>query len=585
MAKKNEKKEISFNSPTRFIFGGRHYSILTVITMPEQLYSGFLSNINNVRGVKVSIKHIPVALENLKNQIAEEINDLKNALANDKSSIAQQNYRDDIESLTQYYNDIMEYQPRVFNFQMHLIVSGETEDELNDILNQTHAKLSSMDVKAIPMMFEQASILQCCVPVFPPQDIEKRLGNLIPSYSLATMYPFVFDCLKDNGCGTILGTDYSGGIVLFNQYLYLEEQEAGRNNANMIIIGGEKSGKTSTAKILLRTDLRNNHNCYYIDPEGTKLDFTVSIGGDNIRFGKGSHLINPLEIVNDADANEVTQGLGYTVLTRAISHFKAFMLYLEPSLNQNTLSMLDKVLTETYTRFNITTNTNFASLSSDSYPTIDDLYATVRGKLISLTQATEERNALDLLEHTLRPFTESLKGYFNGHTKLDIYSNYANFDYSLIQDDKLKKALMFNTIRFCWSKCLKEGIKSIYIDNFEELVNPQNPYGLAFISQMLRKSAKYSTGITILYKPNRFFVDNNLANEFKTILQNTSYYIIHNVKKNNLDYIGKWISLNDREKENIKYYQAGEGLFICGKRRMNIEIKLTNDELSEINTQ
>ena len=37
--------------------------------------------------------------------------------------------------------------------------------------------------------------------------------------------------------------------------------------------------------------------------------------------------------------------------------------------------------------------------------------------------------------------------------------------------------------------------------------------------------------------------------------------------------------LNDAEKESIKAYPQGRGLFVCGSRRMIIDVVLTQDEL------
>ena len=39
------------------------------------------------------------------------------------------------------------------------------------------------------------------------------------------------------------------------------------------------------------------------------------------------------------------------------------------------------------------------------------------------------------------------------------------------------------------------------------------------------------------------------------------------------------IDLNDNEKENIKRYNQGEALFVCGNRRLQIEVVLTDAEL------
>ena len=41
--------------------------------------------------------------------------------------------------------------------------------------------------------------------------------HIIPSVTMSAMYPFVFDSIKDPGLSCLLGVDFSGGIILFNQ--------------------------------------------------------------------------------------------------------------------------------------------------------------------------------------------------------------------------------------------------------------------------------------------------------------------------------------------------------------------------------
>ena len=43
--------------------------------------------------------------------------------------------------------------------------------------------------------------------------------------------------------------------------------------------------------------------------------------------------------------------------------------------------------------------------------------------------------------------------------------------------------------------------------------------------------------------------------------------------------LSKLIDLNDNEKESIKRYNQGEALFVCGSRRMRINVIATEQEL------
>ena len=77
----------------------------------------------------------------------------------------------------------------------------------------------------------------------------------------------------------------------------------------MIILGTSGSGKSTAAKLMLRTHLRNGLKCVCIDPEGELEGVVKAVRGDFIDLGKGGDfgMINPLEIVVDADDEEIQQ--------------------------------------------------------------------------------------------------------------------------------------------------------------------------------------------------------------------------------------------------------------------------------------
>ena len=109
-------------------------------------------------------------------------------------------------------------------------------------------------------------------------------------------------------------------------------------------------------------------------------------GGDFISLGKGGEfgMINPLEVVMDADEEEIKQGLGYTTLTRTLQSVKAFLKYYDPSVEEDVTNMFSEVLQETYRRFSINFDTDFTKLTSRDYPTLKDVYATSKGKILSI---------------------------------------------------------------------------------------------------------------------------------------------------------------------------------------------------------
>ena len=570
--------------PTEFMLSGKYCTIMTIVSYPRVISPGYLSGISNIPGVRLAVKHIPISFEVLKKMLNKEIADLKTRYQSEKDQTTQERIRQDYESLEQFISMLASTQARIFDFQMHLLICGDTKEELDMLKMQVRNYLDAMGMRGISLMFEQEKALKSIIPIFPPQDIEERVGIPLPSVTIAGMYPFVFDSIKDPGNGTLLGVDASGGVVLFNQFLYQMQKENNRNNANMIILGTSGSGKSTAAKLLLRTHLRNGLKCVCIDPEGELEEMVKALRGDFLDLGKGGTfgMINPLEIVVDADEEEIEQGLGYTVLTRTLQQVKAFMKYYNPSIEEDVLTLFSEVLQDTYKRFKIDYDTNFTALTSADYPTFDDVYATVKGRLISMTDATHERDVMERLELKIRPLVKELRYYFTGHTTLKINSDFIVFNIRELMnsDENIKNALFFNILKYAWGLCLDKNVNTLMmVDEAHVLLSSHNELGAEFLAQIQRRSRKYNTGTTIITQQPTDFASPNLIMHGKAIFDNASYYLVMGLRKQAVDDLSKLVDLNETEKEGIKYYNQGDALFICGNRRMNMHVIVTQEEL------
>ena len=60
-----------------FVISDKYCTILTVINYPKLIGPGFLSNITNMPGVKVVVKHIPVPFSILAKMLNKELADLR----------------------------------------------------------------------------------------------------------------------------------------------------------------------------------------------------------------------------------------------------------------------------------------------------------------------------------------------------------------------------------------------------------------------------------------------------------------------------------------------------------------------------
>ena len=588
MARQKLKSEIAPKGLSfkinQFMIGDKYATIMTVIQYPQYIYPGFLSNITSIPGVKMVIKHIPIDWDNMYTTINREIAELREEYEKERDNTLKEKIRLNYESMESFVQMLAATQSKVYDFQCHIMITADTQDELDTRKMQVKNYLVSLNMKCIPLMFDQEKVLKSMIPLFPKQDVEDRIGIPIPTPTIAAMYPFVFDSVKDPGAATLFGIDRSGGVILFNQFLYQIRKETNRNNANMIILGTSGSGKSTAAKLLLRGHIRNHTQIVCIDPEGELEHIAKNYGGSFVDLGKGGAygMINPFEVVSDYDEDELRNGAGYTVLTRTLQSLKAFMRYYSPDIEDDVLEMFSNVTQETYRRFGIDFNTDFSNFTSDKFPTFDNVYETVRGKLISMPEATREKDVLERLELRIRPFVNELRYYFNGHTTINSNTNFIVFNIKEVMnsDANIRNALFFNILKYAWSLCLDKTKNTIMmVDEAHVLLSSGNALGAEYLANMQRRARKYNTGTIIITQQPTDFAQENIITHGKAIFDNASYYLVMGLKKQAVEDLGKLIDLNDSEKEAIKSYQQGEGLFVCGSKRMQIYVTLTQDEL------
>ena len=576
-------KGIQFR-PADFSISDKYATILTVISYPRYIGTGYLASLTNMSGIKLVIKHMPLPFSVLSKMLNKEIADLRARYQQEKDVTIQERIRQDMDSLEYYIQQFTASQTKTFDFQMHLLVTADTKEQLESRKLSLKNYLDAMEMRAVPLRFEQEHVLKSMLPVFEKQVIEDRIGTPMPSSTMAAMYPFVFDSIKDEGLSTLLGVDFSGGVVLFNQFLYQIRKENNRNNANMIILGSSGSGKSTAAKMILRSHIRNGYQIVAIDPEGEISEMTRNYGGEVIDLGKGGAygLINPLEIIADIDEEDAKNGQSYTVLNTTLQNLKAFMKYYSPDIEEDVLNMFSEVVQDTYARFGINFNSDFSSYKSSDFPVMQDVYATIIGRLRSMTEKTRERDIMERLEIKIRPFTRELKYYFNGHTSINSSGDFLVFNIKELMnsDANIRNALLFNVLKFAWGLCLNPEVNTVLsVDEAHVLLGAKNTLGAEFLAQVQRRARKYNTGTIIITQQPSDFVGQDILVHGKAIFDNSSYYLVMGLRKQSVDDLSLLIDLNDNERESIKRYNQGDALFVCGSRRMQINVIVSEDEL------
>ena len=136
-------------------------------------------------------------------------------------------------------------------------------------------------------------------------------------------------------------------------------------------------------------------------------------------------------------------------------------------------------------------------------------------------------------------------------------------------DDNIRNAIFFNILKYAWGLCLDKSVTSVLsVDEAHVLLSSRNELGAEFLAQIQRRSRKYNSGTIIITQQPTDFAAPNLIMHGKAIFDNASYYLVMGLKKQAVDDLSLLID-----------YNQGQGLFICGSRRMQIYVICTSEEL------
>ena len=102
-----------------FVISDKYCTILTIINYPKLIGPGFLSNVTNLPGVKVVVKHIPIEFSTMSKMINKEIADLKERYQHENDRTMQESIRQDYESLESFVSMLAATQARIYDFQLH----------------------------------------------------------------------------------------------------------------------------------------------------------------------------------------------------------------------------------------------------------------------------------------------------------------------------------------------------------------------------------------------------------------------------------------------------------------------------------
>ena len=117
-------------SPSEFFISDKYATILSVVSYPKYISPGYLASLTNMSGIKVVIKHIPLPFSSISRMLNKELADLKQRYQDERDKTIQERIRQDYESLEYFISELASSQSKIYDFQMHVMITADSEEEL-----------------------------------------------------------------------------------------------------------------------------------------------------------------------------------------------------------------------------------------------------------------------------------------------------------------------------------------------------------------------------------------------------------------------------------------------------------------------
>ena len=139
-------KGLSFN-PSDFFISDKYATIMTVVSYPKYITPGYLSSLTNMPGIKVVVKHIPVPFQTMSKMLNRQVADLKEKY---HMNVIRRCVKDIVRMLRvlEYFTSMLAgSQARIFDFQMHIMITADTKEELEMKKVNVKNYLDAMELK------------------------------------------------------------------------------------------------------------------------------------------------------------------------------------------------------------------------------------------------------------------------------------------------------------------------------------------------------------------------------------------------------------------------------------------------------
>lgn len=504
-----------------------------------------------------------------------------------------------IENLNQLIRRIAVKKEPIGYANIMLYIQGATPEELNDRIKRVSSEVSIAGCSMKLLKFRQLEATKAIAPYGIPNYTEvSNVGERnMPISTLLGGYPMAADGIMDV-TGVYLGKTKSGRFVILDQWL----REKDRVNSNWFIAGMPGTGKSTFIKKILRYEYAKGTKIIIFDAEKEYIASAKDpdIMGD-IVSGAGGAMgrINPLQIRKSPspENGESREGDFYqwvdgeeeiSDMALHIQNLRAFFqLYLGDAFTPQKRNLLEKLLIETYHKFNIEWDTDIDQLSNDQFPIMKDVYD--HGQYMIENDSHLTAKQIDQLEELLGDLYSSAYGadqyLWNGPTTLSPTSDYIVIDTSslLEADENVQNAQFFNLAVWGWHEMSKDRNQKVImaVDEGYLYVDPQNPYLMKFFRNISKRDRKYEGSLMFITHSVTDVLDPAVKRLGQGIIDNACHKMFFGCDGKNLEELKNLFDLTEKEETSLASKTRGQGLMMSGATRLILNVDISEHLLEK----
>lgn len=589
------------------IVGDKYVSNLLVQKFTTHFAEGLLCEFLNQPNIKLYMLDSHLTGVNMARMLRRDLAEMQQKYDNSVDRLEISRIKNDLDSQERYIEQVIQDNDTTHDVILVFQIWADELRELQDLRKKFMNNISSnYGLSLTKGMFIQEQLFKLINPLWIDVDLPsvvlEQIGQPMPSTTVAGLYPWVFETLKDEE-GFLCGYEkQNGGIIVFDPAFYMHNPKeavlTNRINGNMIILGKAGSGKTTASNLQVRNFIKNKWKLVWIDPENKNKKITNKYNGTFVSWGQRDNIINMFDlrpISTDEEESDDKKWDTELAIFNVIEDINLVFQYLFPTIEENVLAMVGNLVKKTYEIVGIKKDSKgnyppFKHLGYEDMPTFENFYQVLQAEIRALSKNDKKQKELDgLIDLSIK--TQRLLNewsiYFTGHTTVHLPDENGrqiiSFGTKKLFNlpDNLQTALYYIMFKYAWSLCLDDSQESAFIiDEAHTMILKGKISSL--VSQFYRRSRKYKNIMCAITQSPRDFADEKVLTDGKAIFQNAVYKLIMNLDKDAVDDVAKLETLNENEQFLIQNLKQGQALFICGSRRIPMQIYASDTELVEM---